>query len=353
MIHWYAVATCVVLDTNQWDRMPILRHELAAALLFAVRSREGAFIALPEVVKAEVRKHLVDKCRKAQERLRVASGELRRIFGTAQEVESHRDEEVDQALDARIAELQSALRVVEHPDADLLGAARMVMAYSPPNQTSQQYRDSVIWQTIIRLAQEHEVFFVTNDRDFYANKSDDQLHPILADEVSALDGKVVLFRAVESLLTYLGNEEPVPQELIDEIKDNIAEVVGERIKDAVSDKGFAVRNCIDNSTTFYLTENPDRLAVSSDLEYELIDPEYPEDFEPPAIATVSATAAVDMDELDVDDVTLGKLHIDAITPHGDLKIAHIRYVRASEHIGAYSRPYSLRTKLEVESRRRE
>lgn len=349
------MAICVVLDTNQWDRMPVMRHELAASLLFAIRSQEGAFIALPEVVRAEVRKHLVDKCRTAQDRLKGASGELRQIFGKAQEVEHHRDEEVDEALDERIIELESALRVVEHSDADLLGAARMVITYSPPNQTSQQYRDSVIWQTVLRLAEEHEVFLVTNDGDFYASKSDNQLHPILADEVSALKGRVTLFRDVESLLTYLGNEKPVPEELINEIKDNIAEAVAVTINDTVCDKGFAVRNCMDNNTTFYLTENPDRLAVSSDLQYELVDPEYPEHLEPLAIAAVSATAAVDMDELDVDDVALDKLHIDALTPHGESKIAHIQYVQGSGHIGigTYFQPYRLRKKLEVDPRRSE
>lgn len=333
--------------------MPILRHELAAALLFAIRSREGAFLALPEVVKGEVRKHLVEKCRAAQDRLKGASGELRQIFGTAQEVESHQDEDVDEALDERIAELKSALRVVEHSDADLLSAAQMVMAYDPPNQASQQYRDSVIWQTVLRLAQEHEVFLVTNDGGFYASKSSSELHPILTDQISALKVQVSLFRNVEALLSSWGNEPPVSQELIDEINDRIAEAVANAIKDSASDKGFVVRDCLDNSTTVYLTENPDRLAVSSDLEYELIDPEFSDAFEPPAIATVSATAAVDIDELDIDDLSLERLHIDAITPHGDLKIAHIRYVRSSDRIGISSRPYSLRTKLEVKSSGRE
>jgi hypothetical protein len=340
-----------VLDTNQWERMPVLRHELAAALLFAVRSQD-AFIVLPEVVKAEVRKHLVDKSRSAQERLKAASGELRQIFGTAQEVERRSDEDVGQALDDRIYQLQSVLTVVEHSGDDFRAAAQMVMAYRPPNQTGQQYRDSLMWQTILHLVEEDEVFLVTNDGGFYANKASDTLHPTLADEVSERGGEeVVLFRNVEALLSYWGSE-TVPQELIDQINDNVAEAVADAILEPVGEKGWAVWTCTSNSATFYLTENPDRFAVSSELEYELIDPEYPDAPEVPAIATVSATAAVDLDELDVNDVLLDELRIDAITPHGISKVADIKYARASGSIGTYSRRYRLRKEFGIESRRR-
>lgn len=53
-----SMRTCVVLDTNQWERMPMLRHELGAALLFAARDNETVFIGLPTVVKDEILVHL-------------------------------------------------------------------------------------------------------------------------------------------------------------------------------------------------------------------------------------------------------------------------------------------------------
>jgi hypothetical protein len=347
MVDCYAVATYVVVDTNQWERMPMLRHELAASLLFAIRSREDTFFALPEVVKAEVRKHLVDKCREAQGRMKAASGELRQIFGVAPDVEQYRDEEVDEALDERITELRSSLRVIEHSDDDLLAAAQMVMSYSPPNQKTQQFRDSVIWRIVLKLGQEHDVVFVTNDSGFYHGKSRDQLDPVLGEEAQQLRADVALFRDVESLLDHWGFKKPIPPELADEIKEHIAEAVAEAIKDAVADNGFSVRECIGDNITLYLTENPDRLAVSGDIEFELVDPEYSDVSEAPAVAMVVFTAAVDIHELDVEDVILERLHIDAVTPHGEFEIAHIQYVRDADHLGKHYRPFTVRKKLLV------
>ncbi|MFD0747438.1 hypothetical protein ACFQ1L_40725 [Phytohabitans flavus] len=49
----------VILDTNQWDRMPMLRHGLAASLLFALR-RNNLTLLLPDIVRHEVQLHLVE-----------------------------------------------------------------------------------------------------------------------------------------------------------------------------------------------------------------------------------------------------------------------------------------------------
>src|SRR5438046_4088252 len=149
--------------------MPMLRHQMAAALLFGLHDRlfclhdrPDVFIGLPTVIKSEVELHLTEKQQRAQRDLARASGELRQLFGRAREVEQHADEEVKQAFETRLEELESLTQILPVSDEDLAEAGRMVLAYrSPSTRTTQQYRDSVIWRIAIRVAETHDVYIVT------------------------------------------------------------------------------------------------------------------------------------------------------------------------------------------------
>ena len=161
---WLAfVATYVLLDTNQWDRMPALRHRLAAALLYALQARGDTVIGLPTVVREEVGLHLVEKHDKALRQVDRCLGEVRQILGSAVHVDRASDDGVREAFDARLDELHDVVEEVTVLDDDLAAAGRMVLAYEPPNtRESQQYRDCVLWQTALRLAEDYDVIIVTS-----------------------------------------------------------------------------------------------------------------------------------------------------------------------------------------------
>jgi hypothetical protein len=149
----------------------MLRHELGAALLFAVRDTATVFIGLPSVVKDEILVHLIEKYQKAQQALDKASGEIRQIFGRSQDVEPRTDDEVRQAFEFRLQELRPHLEVIDCIEQDMLEAGRMVLAYRPPStRASQQYRDSVLWRSVLRMAAANRVLFVTNDGGFIAER---------------------------------------------------------------------------------------------------------------------------------------------------------------------------------------
>ena len=242
----------------------------------------------------------------------------------SQEIEHRTDGEVEQAFEARLRELRPHLEEISSTEQDLLEAGRMVLAYKPPStRTSQQYRDSVLWCSILRVATDCQVLFVTNDGGFYREKNSDE--PALA----------------------IGNEidEPLRREEIAEIRANFITAVAEAIGTPVEQNGgYVVGQDVNSSIELYLTENPRRLAMSGDVEYYLADPEFTDSADPAAAAMVSAIAAVDLDDLEISDIQLESLRVDTIMPHGDFTIADIRYVQASDHIGTRWRHYTLRTK---------
>lgn len=323
----------------------MLRHELGAALLFAVRDTDTVFIGLPSVVKDEILVHLIEKYQKAQQALGKASGEIRQIFGRSQEVEPRTSDEVRQAFEVRLQELRPRLEVIDCTEQDMLEAGRMVLAYRPPStRTSQQYRDSVLWRSILRVAAANRVLFVTNDGGFYRGKNDDRPASEIDDEIGDLGLSIRFFRDVEILLDYFGDKPSLRTDEVSSIKANFTTAVAAAIGEALEQNGgYIVRQGMGCDIELYLTEDPHRLAISGNIEYELADPEVIDSADSPAAANASAIAAVELDDLDISDVQLDSLRVDAITPHGDYRIADIRYVRAADHIGVPWRYYALRT----------
>src|SRR4051794_11230227 len=98
----------VVLDTNQWDRMPMLRHGLAATLLFHVRQQEARLL-LPEGIRMEVLQHLLERHELATRKAESATDELRQLLGEAPQIIVQQAEVIEDAFRRRLDELGELL----------------------------------------------------------------------------------------------------------------------------------------------------------------------------------------------------------------------------------------------------
>jgi hypothetical protein len=323
----------------------MLRHDMAAALLFGLHERPGVYIGLPSVVKSEVELHLAEKQQAAQRDLARATGELRQIFGQAQGTEKHGEREVRQAFEERLDELDSLVEILPATDEDLAEAGQMVLAYKPPStRKSQQYRDSVIWRIAIREAEENDVYIVTNDNGFYQSPDSNDLAEPLAAEADEANLSVKLFRNVEAILKHWSGGEPSLQ--TDELRDLVARAVAQELSRVLMDQiRFTVQDCVNADIEVYLTEVHDEVAVSGTFEYYLVEPEYRDTAEPPAMAEVRGTATVGLDGPEVRGVTLDSVTVDALTPHGSPNIASIVFGKTA----TVSRlePYRLRVKIDL------
>jgi hypothetical protein len=291
--------------------------------------------------------HLTEKHKRAQRDLARASGEIRQIFGRAREVENHTDEEVSQAFEERLDELDSLVEILPGTDEDLAEAGRMVLGYmAPSTRTSQQYRDSVIWCIALREAEAHDVYLVTNDEGFYRDSKGNELAEPLARGMHEQALNVELFRNVEDLLDHWAAAEPSLK--TQELRDLVADAVAAEIAGLLPDYGgFVVQDRVSVDIEVYLTEVHDEVAVSGSFEYYLVDPEFPDTAEPPAVAEVRATATVGLDGPEVREVSLDSVVVDALTPHGSPNIADVVFARPGLVIGSRTEPYRLRVKLDL------
>jgi hypothetical protein len=348
------VRMCVVLDTNQWDRMPMLRHR-PAALLFALQRRPGTFIGLPSVVRDELQLHLIEKRQLAEDRLDRAAGEIRQILGMAQQVQRHSDEEVRHALAARLAELGPLVEVLPATDDDLLEAGRMVLGYrSPSTRTNQQYRDSVIWRIVVRTARNHDVVLVTSGEGFYARKSGGELAPSLAVVIEGLDGSVTLYRSVEDLLDVWMADQPSPA--TDDLRDLVTDAVADRLDALLREQGQALTVSVVQQAKIeaYLTERHDELAVSGQFEFFLMHTEEHRGFRHSHRAEVQATAAVGIIApagQAVRDIAFDSVTVESATGLGG-GISRSAFVRpGSAVVGIRAEPYRLHVPLETPNAR--
>jgi hypothetical protein len=331
----------VVLDTNQWDTMPMLRHRLAAPLLFAAQSRRGVHIALPTVVKREVELHLVERVEQAQASLKKASGQIRQVFGRARQVEEHSAEEVRQAFEQRLADLGQLVQIFDPTDEDLVRAGRMVLDYAPPStRGSQQYRDSVIWQIVMHWSRDSDVYLVTADGGFYAGKESSEMAEALAREVHENRRSVRLFRSVEALLKEWGRTRP---DLAAELRDPVADAVEAELAEALAHNSeFEVGRRTSAEIEVYLTEGHDPFRVSGRFTFLLSRPGRPGGFAYPARAEVGATATVGIADHKVRDAELGNVEIETVTGDGARSVSNMVFGRAAlAVVGPPAEPYRL------------
>jgi hypothetical protein len=163
---------CVVLDTNIWlsRRFLLLKTPLSAALLFAL-GRRGGRVGLPEVLESEIVKQLslaavgyatsLEAARSALEDMG-AKVPATFVLPTA-ELEALPKERLDALADY----LVRTPMTIDHARR----ALAMVNGEVPPNgPKNQQFKDSLIWQSLFDLAGAHDVVFVTTDKGFFERR---------------------------------------------------------------------------------------------------------------------------------------------------------------------------------------
>lgn len=256
---------CVVLDSNQWRSQYGLRSRVSAALLFLVQQHRGQ-LGLPEVVESEIVPLLVAEGRSAVHQVNDQLRVLQAITGSHPAVTLPGDEQLTAAVESRLAELESLFVRVPITEEHTRRALARVNVGKSPNRKKEQFKDSLIWEAVLTLAQERDVHLVTDDGAFFAADGK-ALADDLIEECANIAGSVSIHRNLRPLLQVLQGTAPrldyenIGRQLFDELVGYLAEVaakddllVGEF--DAASVQAFA-------------TEDHNRLVLTYELSGEL------------------------------------------------------------------------------------
>ena len=259
----------VLVDTSIWRSQLLLRSPLGAALLYYIRRTE-ALLALPEVVELEMAKHVKKAVAEARTKAEASFATLQQVMKVVAEFDIPNDEQVEEAIRDRLAELADITERVpftlEHARRGLM----RVIEDTPPNAPKhQQFKDSAIWEAALSLAAQRPVLFITGDNGFFQGKDPAKGVAIQLQKEIAGGARISVFFGIEPCLATMKDESPSfdNEQVAAQVKENL--VV--RINEYLAEQGLVASEASQFSINVFATEHPTRVTLAVHAEYPLSD----------------------------------------------------------------------------------
>jgi len=252
----------IVLDTNIWLSELALNSAAGSALRFFIKHR-GDRLAIPEVVRLEVRHNLRRVILDAMEDTRRGHRQLLALFGSMKELVLPTEVEVDTLIERVLG--QVGVSTIDVPF--VLESARAsfmkTISKTSPSDRTQEFKDGVLWADCITLLDQDDVLLATADRAFYADRNYERgLASSLAKEVASSAHQLSLVPSVSEVLEQVGSEMSfdtawLARALADEVRSSAATLL--------SRNGVALGDESQATWTLFATENPDTLYATHEV----------------------------------------------------------------------------------------
>lgn len=260
---------CILADTNIWRNTLMLRSALGSAMLYTVNNL-GAKIIIPEVIEDEIRKHIFKLVSEANEKIRKSFREIGAILESHRPYELPTDEDINKAIENRFGEISKFLQKTPFTLDHAKKALYRVNERIPPSSSKlQQFKDAAIWETILELGREYQVYLVTNDGDFYQDKERKNLNSILEKECINLEIDIHVYSDLSSCLTVLKNKAENPNYKL--IVESIFKNKYEEIEAHASNNGLKITDIKNREVIALITENHDQLAIEFKIIFNCLD----------------------------------------------------------------------------------
>jgi hypothetical protein len=282
----------VVFDTNIWKSEVYLQSPAAAALRFFLREQK-ARVGLPEVLRLEVQHHLRADIKSIIDKLKDQHGRLLRLFGQMKELSLPADEAIEDLVARVFDELGSEVIDVPFSLSSAHSSFLKIIQKIPPSDQTQEFKDGVIWANCVELLEIDDVYLVTNDKAFYADRkvADGVLAPNLAAELAGKPYQLTIMAKLTDLLTEVHVDYDISAETISA---QVMRDSGGRLVEQLARHGFSLGETITADRKLFATEHPRRIFVTFLLRYEC--PDLTNTGGPPAMLTVSGDGTYDAEE---------------------------------------------------------
>lgn len=285
-------------------------------MLFYLGQLEGHLV-LPEVVKREWSAHWIEHARKQYKAFQSSRGWLDGHVEGVPAFQVDIEEAAAKALAERLDELGDLL--VEEPIGanDWHQAGSMVLAKRrPTTEGSQQFKDSLLWQVLLRVGQEQTVLFVSADKGFQSSSEEGALAPSLAAEAAEKGSSIRLFKTRQELLDLMKGQKDAFITNLEGMWLDIENPFIEKVDDVLAEEGLVVGSDVGWTTEVFATGDPKKVVVSLEMRSEVADVEDPS-ADMPWYAMAAGSALVDIDTWETD-VSLESVTFQVSTPHGDI-----------------------------------
>lgn len=259
----------VLLDTNILVyRTDLLQDPIGQALTHTLRDTDGR-LALPSIVRQETEKHALLRCRTASEQMGSNVRTLERLAGYSGYFEPPTDDDIRQAINARLRELQPLTQGIEWTVEDVSSALQRIMDEQPPNgPQNQQFKDSLLWEAARRLLRQAPVHLVTEDKAFYEGRQTTKgLSLNLLAEVQACSNKLTIHSTLDECLSFLTIGRPDLQTR--QYFAPLLAALAPLIRNACGSMRIAVGQCRQDLSLLeaFPTDDPNAIAIKFHLAY--------------------------------------------------------------------------------------
>lgn len=255
----------IVLDSNIWLCEQMLRHSTGSAVRFFMR-KHGARIAVPEVVRLEVERHLERQLTELSSQLRDGHTRLLRIVGELKELILPSDDELRDV--AKNSFTNAGIDIVDFPfsiESARSSLEKCIRSEPPSGPKNQQFKDGVIWADCLGLADKSPVHFVTQDKAFYEGKDYKKgLAANLLAEARSVPHKITIAHEVRSIFDFIG--EPIQIDK-NQLHEQYYPQIREGTERLVGSEGFILGDLLNGQHAVFATENPDVAHVEFSLRY--------------------------------------------------------------------------------------
>lgn len=188
------------LDANIWINEQFLTSSSGEALIYHLKNTNG-LIALPSLTRREVTTRGVrnlEKLLKDREKVKEA---LKKVNVSISDDIPPSNDELVEVVEGHLEEQQELIFPIEHTFEQMQAALDRVIQELPPNVSTEQFRDSLLWEIVLDYGKAKEIHFITNDTDFYERGSNSkQLAKHLENELTNSPYKITVFPDLRSYL---------------------------------------------------------------------------------------------------------------------------------------------------------
>jgi hypothetical protein len=265
------MAQIVVIDSNIWLAEQMLRHSAGSALRFFLRTSD-ARVAVPEVVRLEVVRHLKLELQKLARDIEQSHGRLLRHLGALKELVLPSAHELDEAAQRAFESARIDVLDIPFSIESARASFEKCVAGEPPNgPKDQQFKDGVIWADCVRLAAENPVILVSADKAFFRNRQyESGLASNLAAEARSTKFGITIVHELAALLELVRTPIAVDYGALSERLDPD---VWSKLKEWVGQQGFIVGDLISGKHRLFATDDPSQAHLEFELSYRCVHPD--------------------------------------------------------------------------------
>ena len=260
----------ILFDSNVWISQLGLQSRYGAAVRYFA-NRRSATVAIPEVVQLEVEEKLIGHLLKLKKQIEDGYRQLLPVLGKLQPIALPTEDKIRETVTSIIPDFDVPIRQIPFNLDAARSSMMKLLRKIPPSESSEQFRDGVIWEHCLELLNEGDVYLVSEDKDFYQQRDYTKgMASTLIEEMQQRSATCVvkLKRNLEQLLA----EIRMPIRLnSSQIFESIRAQESETVEDILMSHGFELCGGVEGEVNCFATEEAKKIYFTFSLTHSCRD----------------------------------------------------------------------------------